>query len=52
MRYRTCSNTFLGLTCGSTVGLIAFQSAALLQAMTHDAKLRVDGGTCANNLLL
>lgn len=59
----------LGLTRGTTVAhiaraaleSIAFQSAALLQAMARDAlaagsvavsELRVDGGACANNLLM
>ncbi len=59
----------LGLTRGSTVAhiaraaleSIAFQSAALLQAMSRDAvahggspvsELRVDGGACANDLLM
>jgi glycerol kinase len=58
----------VGLTRGSTVAhiaraaleSIAFQSAALLQAMSHDAapvgapisELRVDGGACINNLLM
>ncbi|HZF79014.1 MAG TPA: glycerol kinase GlpK [Rubrivivax sp.] len=54
----------VGLTRGSTVAhiaraaleSIAFQSAALLQAMTRDAtpvaELRVDGGACVNNLLM
>ncbi|UUX96071.1 glycerol kinase GlpK [Aquabacterium sp. J223] len=59
----------VGLTRGSTVAhvaraaleSIAFQSAALLQAMELDAKaagsapvteLRVDGGACVNNLLM
>ena len=55
----------LGLSRGSTVAhiaraaleSIAFQSAALLQAMVADAsapitELRVDGGACANSLLL
>jgi glycerol kinase len=59
----------LGLTRGSSVGhiaraaleSIAFQSAALLQAMNRDAvaaggrpvaELRVDGGACVNNLLM
>jgi len=59
----------LGLTRGSTVAHIAraalesvaFQSAALLQAMSRDAEaaggravseLRVDGGACVNNLLM
>jgi glycerol kinase len=58
-----------GLSRGSTVAhiaraaleSIAFQSAALLQAMTADAKaahiappdeLRVDGGACVNDLLM
>ena len=58
-----------GLTRGSTLAhiaraaleSIAFQSAALLQAMQRDAhahgqapvtELRVDGGACANNLLM
>ncbi len=59
----------LGLTRGSTVAhiaraaleSIAFQSAALLQAMNQDARacggdevreLRVDGGACVNDLLM
>ncbi len=54
----------LGLTRGSTAAhiaraaleSIAFQSAALLQAMAKDAapvaELRVDGGACVNNLLM
>jgi glycerol kinase len=57
----------LGLTRGSTVAhiaraaleSIAFQSAALLHAMLRDlgdshgiTELRVDGGACANNLLM
>jgi glycerol kinase len=59
----------VGLTRGSTVAhiaraaleSIAFQSAALLQAMSLDAvaaggaavsELRVDGGACVNNLLM
>jgi glycerol kinase len=54
----------VGLTRGSTVGhmaraaleSIAFQSAALLQAMSRDAapvaELRVDGGACVNDLLM
>ena len=59
----------VGLTRGSTVAhiaraaleSIAFQSAALLQAMSKDAvaaggapvsELRVDGGACVNNLLM
>lgn len=58
-----------GLTRGSTIAhiaraaleSIAFQSAALLDAMARDAQaaggvpvseLRVDGGACANNLLM
>jgi glycerol kinase len=61
--------TITGLTRGSTVAhiaraaleSIAFQSAALLQAMTKDAtagggapvhELRVDGGACVNDLLM
>lgn len=61
--------TVVGLTRGSTVAhiaraaleSIAFQSAALLQAMSRDAQaagghpvteLRVDGGACVNNLLM
>ena len=61
--------TIVGLTRGSTVAhiaraaleSIAFQSAALLQAMSRDAvaaggtavaELRVDGGACVNNLLM
>lgn len=61
--------TITGLTRGSTVAhiaraaleSIAFQSAALLQAMTRDAvdaggaavaELRVDGGACVNDLLM
>ena len=56
--------TISGLTRGSTVAhiaraaleSIAFQSAALLQAMAKDAtpvtELRVDGGACVNNLLM
>ena len=61
--------TLTGLTRGSTVAhiaraaleSIAFQSAALLQAMSRDAvaaggspvaELRVDGGACVNNLLM
>ncbi|TFY98317.1 glycerol kinase GlpK [Ramlibacter humi] len=61
--------TITGLTRGSTVAhvaraaleSIAFQSAALLQAMGRDAaaagaapvaELRVDGGACVNNLLM
>jgi len=54
----------VGLTRGSTVAhiaraaleSIAFQSAALLQAMARDAapvaELRVDGGACVNDLLM
>ena len=55
----------LGLTRGSTrahiaraaLESIAFQSASLLEAMRRDAgtavaELRVDGGACANNLLM
>jgi glycerol kinase len=54
----------VGLTRGSTVAhiaraaleSIAFQSAALLEAMSRDAapvnELRVDGGACVNNLLM
>jgi glycerol kinase len=60
----------LGLSRGSTLAhiaraaleSIAFQSAALLQAMSQDARashslapiqdLRVDGGACANDLLM
>jgi len=59
----------VGLTRGSTVAhiaraaleSIAFQSAALLSAMSRDAvaaggapvsELRVDGGACVNNLLM
>src|SRR5690606_9287262 len=58
-----------GLTRGSTMAhiaraaleSIAYQSAALLQAMSRDAvaaggapltELRVDGGACVNNLLM
>ena len=61
--------TIVGLTRGSSVAhiaraaleSIAFQSAALLQAMSSDAvaaggapvtELRVDGGACVNNLLM
>ena len=61
--------TMTGLTRGSTLAhiaraaleSIAFQSAALLQAMARDAQqagaaavteLRVDGGACVNNLLM
>jgi glycerol kinase len=54
----------LGLTRGTTAAhlaraaleSIAFQSAALLQAMSRDAapvaELRVDGGACVNDLLM
>ena len=54
----------LGLTRGSTMAhiaraaleSIAFQSAALLQAMVADtgavSELRVDGGACVNDLLM
>lgn len=61
----SAKGAILGLSRGSTVGhiaraaleSIAFQSTALLQAMTRDAvspisELRVDGGAAANNLLL
>ncbi len=61
--------TIVGLTRGSSVAhiaraaleSIAFQSAALLQAMSRDAvaagghevaELRVDGGACVNDLLM
>jgi glycerol kinase len=61
--------TITGLTRGSTIAhiaraaleSIAYQSAALLQAMTRDAldagsgavqELRVDGGACVNDLLM
>ncbi len=61
--------TITGLTRGSTVAhiaraaleSIAFQSAALLQAMSRDvecaggaavSELRVDGGACVNDLLM
>ncbi|RPH59293.1 MAG: glycerol kinase, partial [Burkholderiales bacterium] len=57
--------TITGLTRGSTAAhlaraaleSIAFQSAALLEAMKRDAgapisELRVDGGACANDLLM
>lgn len=61
--------TITGLTRGTTMAhiaraaleSIAFQSAALLQAMSRDAvaaggvpvsELRVDGGACVNNLLM
>jgi glycerol kinase len=54
----------VGITRGTTVAhiaraaleSIAFQSAALLQAMSRDTgpvtELRVDGGACVNNLLM
>jgi len=54
----------VGITRGTTVAhiaraaleSIAFQSAALLQAMSKDTgpvtELRVDGGACVNNLLM
>ncbi len=61
----SAKGAILGLSRGSTVAhiaraaleSIAFQSAALLQAMMHDAaspitELRVDGGACANSLML
>ncbi len=69
----TATGAIVGLTRGSTVAhiaraaleSIAFQSAALLQAMTLDAategglppsggvaELRVDGGACVNDLLM
>ena len=61
--------TITGLTRGTTVAhiaraaleIIAYQSAALLQAMSRDAvaaggrpvaELRVDGGACVNDLLM
>ena len=61
--------TITGITRGTTIAhiaraaleSIAFQSAALLQAMSRDAiaagslpvsELRVDGGACVNNLLM
>jgi glycerol kinase len=57
--------SILGLTRGTTIAhiaraaleSIAFQSAALLEAMRRDSgspisELRVDGGACANNLLM
>ena len=61
--------TIVGLTRGSTIAhiaraaleSIAFQSAALLEAMSRDvvagggapvAELRVDGGACVNDLLM
>lgn len=61
----SAKGAILGLTRGTTLAhiaraaleSIAFQSAALLQAMMADAaspitELRVDGGACANSLLL
>ncbi|HEU4845991.1 MAG TPA: glycerol kinase GlpK [Burkholderiaceae bacterium] len=61
----SAKGAILGLSRGTTQAHIAraalegiaFQSAALLQAMVRDAatpitELRVDGGACANNLLL
>lgn len=61
----SAKGALLGLSRGTTVAhiaraaleSIAFQSAALLQAMMRDAaapitELRVDGGACANSLLL
>lgn len=61
----SATGAIVGLTRGTTeahiaraaVESIAFQSAALLQAMVADAttpitELRVDGGACANSLLL
>jgi glycerol kinase len=64
-----CRGAIVGLTRGTTMGhiaraaleSIAFQSAALLQAMSLDAvaaggapvaELRVDGGACVNDLLM
>jgi glycerol kinase len=56
--------SIVGLTRGTTVAhiaraaleSIAFQSAALLQAMSRDTgpvtELRVDGGACVNDLLM
>lgn len=56
--------TIVGLTRGTTMAhiaraaleSIAFQSAALLQAMARDtgpvSELRVDGGACVNDLLM
>jgi glycerol kinase len=58
------TGAIVGLTRGSTAAhiaraaleSIAFQSAALLQAMVRDAgpvaELRVDGGACVNDLLM
>jgi glycerol kinase len=61
----SAKGAIFGLSRGTTVAhiaraaleSIAFQSAALLQAMQRDAaapitELRVDGGACANSLLL
>jgi glycerol kinase len=61
----SAQGAIFGLSRGTTVAhiaraaleSIAFQSAALLQAMQRDAaapitELRVDGGACANSLLL
>jgi len=61
----SAKGAILGLTRGTTAAhiaraaleSIAFQSAALLQAMTGDAaspitELRVDGGACANSLMM
>jgi glycerol kinase len=65
----SAQGAIVGLTRGSTVAhiaraaleSIAFQSAALLQAMNRDAaaaggvpvsELRVDGGACVNDLLM
>lgn len=61
----SAKGAMFGLSRGTTVAhiaraaleSIAFQSAALLQAMQRDAaapitELRVDGGACANSLLL
>jgi len=61
----TAQGAIVGLSRGTSIGhiaraaleSIAFQSTALLQAMTRDAvstisELRVDGGASANNLLL
>ncbi|MBP6898648.1 MAG: glycerol kinase GlpK [Burkholderiaceae bacterium] len=59
-----CRGAIVGLTRGTTMAhiaraaleSIAFQSAALLQAMDRDAgpvsELRVDGGACVNDLLM
>ncbi|HPU54267.1 MAG TPA: glycerol kinase GlpK, partial [Burkholderiaceae bacterium] len=61
----TAKGAIFGLTRGTTIAhiaraaleSIAFQSAALFDAMRRDAvtgvaELRVDGGACANNLLM